>query len=53
MTLFDICKRKKNKFLNIMKELKIYCIMYNKTRKKFFNSINLMQWEIAELIGSW
>lgn len=53
MNLFDICKRKKIKFLGIMKNLKIYCIMNNKTRKKFFGSINLMQKEIANLVGSW
>lgn len=36
-----------------MKDLKVYCIMDRKTRRGFFNSINLMQKEIAKLIGSW
>lgn len=51
--LFNLCERKKKKFLNIMKDLKVYCILKSKDRIKLFNSLNIKQKEIAELIGSW
>jgi len=51
--VFDLCDRKKNKFIKILEKLKVYCILEETTRDSFFNSLNLKQQEIAKLINSW
>ncbi len=53
MKTFDICKRKKYKFINIAKNLDIYLNLNSKFREKFFKSLNMYQWEIAKKIDSW
>ncbi|MEK6835146.1 MAG: hypothetical protein AABX61_02690 [Nanoarchaeota archaeon] len=53
INLFDICERKKESFFNIMKNLNVYLRLGSDFRKKFFNSLNLNQKEIANIIGSW
>ncbi|MEK6932249.1 MAG: hypothetical protein AABW56_00455 [Nanoarchaeota archaeon] len=53
INLFDICKRKKENFFNIMKNLNIYIKLKSDFRREFFSSLNLDQKEIARIIGSW
>jgi len=53
MDLFNLCQRKKDKFLNIMHNLKIYCILEDKYLSELFKKQNLKQKEIAKLINSW
>jgi len=50
---FDVCKRKKDKFIDIAKNLDIYLSLNSQFREKFFKSLNMYQWEIAKIIGSW
>jgi len=51
--LFNLCQRKKDKFLDVMHNLKIYCILENKYILELFKKQNLKQKEIAKLINSW
>ena len=51
--LFDLCQRKKNKFLDIMYNLKVSCFLEDGYRKELFNQQKLKQKEIAKMINSW
>jgi predicted XRE-type DNA-binding protein len=53
MNLFDLCHRKKNKFLEIMHNLKVSCFLEDDYRKELFNQQRLKQKEIAKIINSW
>lgn len=53
LNIFDLCKRKKNKFIEIAKRLDVYLKFNSKFRKSFFQSLNMYQREIANKIGSW
>lgn len=51
--VFDLCQRKKNKFITIAKELNIYLQFNDSFRKKFFAGLPLLQKQIAKIIDSW
>ena len=51
--MFDLCQRKKEKFFGIAKNLDIYFDFREDFRPNFFESLNMMQREIAEKIDSW
>ena len=51
--VFDRCQRKKEKFCTIAKRLRVYFRLKQKFRKQFFRSLQLLQREIAQKIGSW
>lgn len=53
MKLFDRSERKKNKFLEVVANMKVYVDLKDTFRKNLFNSINLTQNEIAKIIDSW
>ncbi len=53
INIFDICKRKKDKFVNLARNLDIYLCLEEKFRNEFFMSLNMTQREIAKEIGSW
>tara|TARA_Y100000310_G_C20643080_1_gene795042 strand:+ start:777 stop:1928 length:1152 start_codon:yes stop_codon:yes gene_type:complete len=53
MKTFDLCSRKKKKFYNLLKKLKIYCFLDRDYLIELFKKQNLKQKEIAKLIGSW
>lgn len=51
MRLFDLCGRKKLKFLSIAKQRKVYCVIAPSDLKKLRRRFT--QRELAQLIGSW
>ena len=51
--MLSLCQRKKNKFFGIAKNLDIYFDFREDFRPNFFESLNMMQREIAEKIDSW
>ena len=53
MKLFDICQRKKDKFLNILHNLKVYRSFEDRYRFELFKKQDLKQKELAKLINSW
>lgn len=53
IALFDLCERKKQKFISIFTNLRVYCFLEDDYRRYLFSAQNLFQREIAELIGSW
>ena len=53
INIFDLCKRKKNKFEEICLNLNIHFNFNNKFREEFFKSLNIYQKDIAKIIGSW
>ena len=51
--LFNLCKRKKDKFTKIMHNLKISCFLEDEYRENLFEKQNLNQRKIAKLINSY
>lgn len=53
ISVFDLCQRKKDKFIAIAKKLDIY-VQFNDTfRREFFKRLPLLQKQIANVIDSW
>lgn len=53
INLFNLCKRKKDKFIKILNRLSIYCFVEENFLRDLFNKQNLKQKELAKLLGSW
>ncbi|MDD5133355.1 MAG: hypothetical protein PHD81_01460 [Candidatus Nanoarchaeia archaeon] len=53
MDLFNLCKRKNNKFKDISSKLNVHLSFNDDFRKEFFESLNMNQKDIAKIIGSW
>lgn len=51
--LFDRNKRKKSKFLNIIKDMCVYIDIEKSYREKIFSKLNLTQNQIAQILNSW
>jgi hypothetical protein len=50
---FDICERKKAKFLTVAKNLEVNCALEKNFRVKLFAQTNLTQKELAKHLDSW
>jgi hypothetical protein len=51
MKLFERCERKKKIFMRIVKKMPIYLKLKRKFREKFFNSLNIKQKDIKQIIN--
>ena len=50
---FELCGRKKTKFLNVARELEINCLLSESFRAKLFSKIRISQKELAKQLNSW
>lgn len=53
MRMFNLCTRKRERFIDIMRELKVGCTLETKFREELFNAFGLYQREIANLFGTY
>src|SRR3990172_2352890 len=51
--IFDLCERKKTKFLKVAKDLEINCTFPEKFREKLFAKTRFSQKELAKYLTSW
>src|SRR3989344_2765209 len=53
MRLFDLCERKKDKFIKILNNLSVYCFVEENFLRELFEKQKLKQKELAKLLNSW
>ena len=53
MKIAHLCKRKRERFINIIKGLEVFCSLNNEFRKEMFKSFDLYQRDIAKILNSY
>lgn len=51
--IFDLCERKRAKFLTVAKDLEVNCFLSKNFRTKLFSNTILLQKELAKQLNSW
>jgi plasmid maintenance system antidote protein VapI len=51
--IFDLCKRKKDTFINVASSLKVGCLLEKTHRKELFSNTNLYQRDLAKQLGTY